>query len=88
MEPGTTHFQAMGWMEGYTHQATFLFFDTHESIVGQETADRLHRYLTEQPRILAGVTRTAGNGIVVRMLGHSGEQLLECQQQLAQLLTI
>lgn len=88
MEPGTTHFPAMGWMEGYTHQATFLFFDTHENAPGQETADRLQRYLTEQPRILAGVTRTAGNGILVRILGHSGEQLLECQQQLAKLLTV
>jgi urease accessory protein len=88
MEPGTTRFQAMGWMEAYTHQATFLFFDTHASAAIVETADRLQRYLAEQPRMLAGVTRTAGNGILVRILGHSGEQLMECQQQLAKRLTV
>jgi len=88
MQPGVTSFDAMGWMEEYTHQATFLFFDTHEKVLLNETADRLHRYLEDQPRILAGVTRTAGNGIMVRMLGHSGEQLFECQQQLAKLLSV
>jgi len=88
MQPGFTDFQAMGWMEGYTHQATFLFFDTHEKMVLNETADRLHRYLEEQPGILAGVTHTRGNGIMVRILGHSGEQLYECQQQLARLLSV
>ncbi|MGO4294940.1 urease accessory protein UreD [Chitinophaga sp. RAB17] len=87
MQPGLTDFTAMGWMEGYTHQATFLFFDTHENVAMNETADSLHRYLEEQPRMLAGVTRTQGGGVMVRLLGHSGEQLYECQQQLARLLS-
>lgn len=88
MQPGITNFQAMGWMEEYTHQATFLFFDTHEQVALNEISDRLHRYLEEQPRMLAGVTRTPGQGIMVRLLGHSGEQLYECQQQLANLLAM
>ncbi|MET3878328.1 urease accessory protein UreD [Chitinophaga sp. OAE865] len=88
MQPGVTDFQAMGWMEGYTHQATFLYVDTREGISLQETTDNLHRYLEQQPGLLAGVTRTAGNGIMVRMLGHSGEQLFECQQQLAKYLPV
>lgn len=88
MQPGVTSFQAMGWMEEYTHQATFLYVDTREGISPVETTDSLHRYLEQQPGVLAGVTRTAGNGIMVRMLGHSGEQLFECQQQLAKQLPV
>lgn len=88
MQPGVTSFQAMGWMEGYTHQATFLYVDTHDKVSLQETTDSLHRYLEQQRDMLAGVTRTAGNGIMVRMLGHSGEQLFECQQQLAKHLPV
>ncbi|MFY0255662.1 urease accessory protein UreD [Chitinophaga sp. 30R24] len=88
MQPGSNDFQAMGWMEGYTHQATFLFFDTQVATPLAETADLLYRYLETQLHMLAGITRTHGNGILVRLLGYSGEQMYACHQQLAALLQV
>ncbi|PSL43447.1 urease accessory protein [Chitinophaga niastensis] len=87
MQPGLMDFEAMGWMEGYTHQATFLFFDTHTNTTLNEITDRLHRYLDTQPALLAGVSRTHGSGVMVRLLGQGGEQLHACLQQLVGLLS-
>ncbi len=67
----------IGQWEGYTHQGTLIYMNT-----GKEPA---RAYLTEiqymleaEKDISFGVSETAANGLVLRILGNGGEQLFTC----------
>ncbi|MHC2990268.1 hypothetical protein OB13_01210 [Pontibacter sp. HJ8] len=70
--PGT-----IGQWEGYTHQGTLLYLNTSEKTV-QTYLDELQRIFEEEKGISFGLSQSAVNGFVVRILGHGGEQLFNC----------
>ncbi|WP_295120563.1 urease accessory protein UreD [uncultured Chitinophaga sp.] len=77
--PGT-----MGQLEGFTHQATFIFMDTHADAPLFE--DNIRAIMAAEENIAFGITRAAGPAVVLRVLGHGGEQLYDCLQNLAGLI--
>jgi len=70
--PGT-----IGQWEGYTHQGTLLYLHT-----GKKPAlpylDKLQQIVEAEKDICFGLSQSATNGFVLRILGHGGEQLFNC----------
>jgi urease accessory protein len=76
--PGTT-----GQWEGYSHQASLLWFDKQQDM--EVMADRIHACLSSEENISAGVSRTASGALLLRVLGNGGEQLYELFKKIATL---
>lgn len=83
LEPTTMNLSAIGCLEGYTHQGTFLLFDTHPHTDLPALADVIHDLLSRVEGITAGISLTSGPGIVVRMLTQGAELLYDQMQQIA-----
>lgn len=81
VQPAVTDPGKIGQLEGFTHQASLICF--HETAFVNDQADAVHDYLLNQERILFGVTTTAGNGLLVRILGYGAEQLHQQLQAIA-----
>jgi urease accessory protein len=77
MQPATINVNAMGQMEGYTHQASLicLGFDNPK--------DKIKILLEAQSDIDFGITETPKAGMLIRILGQKGEQLHECLKAIA-----
>ncbi len=81
MQPATININAIGQLEGYTHQASLIYLN--------ETADceslykTITDYLSEQKEIIFGITTAPVNGLIVRILGQKGEQLHNCLKTIA-----
>jgi len=82
--PGEIDLQAIGQMEGYTHQATLIYL--HPEAAVQMISTTLVNFLETQAGIQFGVTLAPVNGIIIRLLGQKAEQLYYCLNCLAQLL--
>ncbi|HVI44066.1 MAG TPA: urease accessory protein UreD [Chitinophaga sp.] len=81
LQPQLLSMQAIGQMEGYTHQATLLYVNTGECDM-DALPDALHELLSAEEGIAAGVSRSGTYCTVVRILGNGGEQLLSCLQRM------
>ena len=64
--------QAVGQLEGFTHQASLLLMGPAEA------AGRIREYLSVQEGILSGVSEGPAGSLIVRLLGNKAEQLYEC----------
>ncbi|RAJ10895.1 urease accessory protein [Chitinophaga skermanii] len=84
IQPKRIPIHAFGQYEQYTHQASLLYFDTHQQ--PNLPVDTLHELLATKENIAFGVSKTARNGLVVRLLGNGAEQLFSTLQQLSTLL--
>lgn len=80
MQPSLINPDSIGQLEGFTHQASLI------SIRESNNTDSIYDYLSQQEEILFGVSATAGNGLIVRMLGYKAEQLYHHLQQITVLL--
>lgn len=79
MAPGLIPPDAMGQLEGFTHQANFIYVDTTPGADLYETNIRA----LVPDNVVFGVTRAAGPAVVARMLAQGGEQLYDCLQHIA-----
>lgn len=84
VQPAEVDPARLGQLEGYTHQASLIFFNNGK--LSQSCQDEIHEYLAMQPDILYGISTTACNGMIVRILGYAGEQLHQYLQSIATLL--
>lgn len=84
IQPSRLNAYEPGQMEGFTHQATFIYADTRSD--APPVADRLLELLANEPDIACGVTQSAGPAIVLRILGQGAEQLFNCMRSLETLL--
>ena len=84
MQPAITDPSALGQLEGFTHQASLIIL--HDPIFVNEQADMVHEYLSGQEKIQFGVSTTAGNGLIVRILGYGAEVLHHHLQMIAALI--
>ena len=73
MQPSLTDPNRIGQLEGFTHQASFIYFPAEN--LRAEDIDQIHEWLMIQNDIEFGLTQVAGNGMMVRMLGHGAELL-------------
>ncbi len=73
LRPATQPIAALGQFEQYTHQATFIFL--HEQAAVESLMELVHDYLEEQKNVAFGISQTAFPGFMLRLLGHSAEQL-------------
>jgi urease accessory protein len=80
LEPVTMNVNAIGQMEGYTHQASFIYINEKASV--QNLYTEISEYLNHEQEVCAGVSILPVNGLIVRLLGYKGEQLHNCLQQL------
>ncbi len=81
IRPGSFDPMALGFLEGYSHQAGLLFLDP----CGWDAAfqDILLQYLSSVSGIKFGVSRLPVPGLSVRILGNKGELLFDCLKALA-----
>jgi urease accessory protein len=73
MQPTRIDPKVIGQLEGFTHQASFIYLPAEG--VKAECMDAVHQWLEEQPDIVSGITQAGGNGMVIRILGNGAESL-------------
>jgi urease accessory protein len=76
MQPLLIDLTAIGQLEGFTHQASFIFLDERTDCI--VATDTIHEYLSLQQEIIFGITAAPVNGLIIRLLGYKAEQLYDC----------
>ncbi len=79
LEPQVVPVNTVIQLEGYTHQATFIYLNTGNSVVYELIAEIL-KIMGYEKNISFGISEMAANGFVLRVLGNGGEQLFNCFQ--------
>lgn len=82
LEPQVVPVDTVIQLEGYTHQATFIYLNTGNSSVAYELIAEILKIMEYEENISFGVSEMAVNGFVLRVLGNGGEQLFNCFQQI------
>jgi len=72
--PREQQLDALGLLEGFTHQASWLLIDKN---INEEVIDKVFDYLEPQRNITFGLTSLQVPGFAVRILGHSAEELYD-----------
>jgi urease accessory protein len=80
LQPATTNASAIGQLEGYTHQSSFLYIN--ETVSATLLVQKLNELLTTE-NVCFGVSILPVNGVIVRMLGFKGEQLYNLHKKMA-----
>ena len=73
--PQDQQLNALGLLEGFTHQASWLLIDKN---ITEGIIDKVFDYLESQVNITFGLTAMQVPGFVVRILGNSAEELYDC----------
>ena len=81
MRPGMDDLTGMGQLEGYTHQASLIYLNEEAMI--PDFIKQICSCLNAERRIEFGCTRLPVNGLLVRILGRSGEQLHESLKKIS-----
>ena len=82
LEPQISPVNTVIQLEGYTHQATFIYLDTSSSNVVCELITKILKIMENEENVSFGISEIAANGFVLRVLGNGGEQLFNCFQQI------
>jgi urease accessory protein len=85
MQPAVIDPAAIGQLEGFTHQASFIFLE--EKTDCTDAADTIHEYLSLQNEIVSGITTAPANGLIIRLLGYKAEQLHDHLKAVARILS-
>jgi urease accessory protein len=85
MNPATTNYLSIGHFESYSHHAGLVFINQQAD--STELSKLLRPYLNDMEGIAFGVSALPVNGLMVRMLGNKGEQLFDCINGLAAIIT-
>jgi urease accessory protein len=75
---------AIGQLEGFTHQASFIFLDEKTNCA--DAAGTIHDYLSLQQEIAFGITAAPANGLIIRLLGYKAEQLHDCLKAIVKII--
>jgi urease accessory protein len=86
MQPSVVDPNSIGQLEGFTHQASLIHLNGKNTIASHK--DMIYEYLSQQEGIISGVSATAGNGLIVRILGYKAEQLYEHLKNIAMLFNL
>ena len=86
LEPATRAVQAMGQLEGFSHQLSFIVLDNSKDM--QLIAEEINNLLTLEDDISFGTSALAVNGLMIRILGFKSEQLFKLQNNIAELIAV
>ncbi|MES2776366.1 MAG: urease accessory protein UreD [Bacteroidota bacterium] len=81
MKPSAIDVNAIGQLEGYTHQASLLYLD--EKVKIKLLAPLISELLAQQNDIDFGITAAPKNGLIIRILGQKAGQLHDCLKEIA-----
>ncbi len=81
IQPAAINIDAIGQLQGYTHQASLIYVDENAPI--KKIIPVLIELLSTQKDISFGITTAPVNGLIVRMLGQKAEQLFDCLKLIA-----
>jgi urease accessory protein len=80
MMPGLINVHAMGQLEGYSHQASFIYLQEDTNM--QALQATLLVFLSAEKDMDAGISILPVNGLIIRLLGYGAEQLYDCLQKI------
>lgn len=80
MQPATINVQAIGQLEGYTHQASMIYLE--ENIDVKNLQSLIIQLLAAEKNIEIGITAAPISGLIIRLLGNGAEQLYNCLQRI------
>jgi urease accessory protein len=72
-EPSKIDVTSIGQLEGYTHQATLIYY--HKGANLDDTFNYLTESVKDQEEVEYGMSTTLLDAVVIRVVGNSGEQL-------------
>ncbi len=81
LEPAKNNIQALGQLEGYTHQSTLLFINDEADM--KTIIEECTQILSGIENIMFGISMLPVNGLIFRILGYKGEQLFNCNNKIA-----
>ena len=81
IQPATIDINAIGQLQGYTHQASLIYLDEKADI--KKLTAIIDELLSVQKQISIGITAAPVNGLIVRLLGQKAEQLFDCLKLIA-----
>lgn len=84
MQPSLVDVNALGQLEGYTHQASLIYINNAKNIT--VAVVKLNESLSTIEGISFGVSALPINGLLVRLLGYKADQLHNILKQTAKLL--
>ena len=84
MKPAFINVHAIGQLENYTHQASMIWLQENIDVKGIQL--QILDLLGSEKSIMAGVSQTPVNGLIIRLLGYGAEQLYDCLQNIHALL--
>ena len=82
LEPQVVPVDTVIQLEGYTHQATFIYLNTGNSGVAYELIAEILKIMEYEENISFGISEMAAHGFELRVLGNGGEQLFNCFQKI------
>ncbi|CAN5699705.1 urease accessory protein UreD [soil metagenome] len=85
IQPATINLQAIGQLEGFTHQASLIFLS--ENCKLKEASALVDNFIAGEKELVYGITETPVRGLLVRILGQKAEQLHDCLKGIAAILT-
>lgn len=85
LRPAEMDLNAIGQLEGFSHQATLLYLDERSDL--KTLIDEVLALADEAPHLALGVSALPVKGLVVRCLGTKAEELFQLLRKLALLLT-
>jgi urease accessory protein len=86
MQPSLVNVNAIGQLEGYTHQASMIWLQEDADVKLIQT--QLIEMLSAELNIEYGVTAAPVNGLIIRLLGNGAEQLYSCLQRINEILSL
>ena len=84
IEPANINVNAIGQLEGFTHQASLNYLHPNTDI--KLGIEKVNSILTEQQGIVFGISSAPVNGLILRILGQKAEQLHNCLKAVADIL--
>jgi urease accessory protein len=80
MQPASIDLSSIGQLEGYTHQASLIFFNQNFDI--EKIKNTIFDLLNDKPTMNFGVSNAGENTIITRILGHHAEELFEALNEI------
>lgn len=81
LQPAAVQLHLLGQWEGYTHQGSLIY--RNERNIMPSLIERLHELLKDAPGVSLGISSLPGNGLLIRLLGKSAEQIFDLFKQAA-----
>ncbi len=84
-EPDKINLNALGQLEGYSHQASLIYVNEDAGI--DALSKNIETVLSAEKDIAFGISEPSTNGLIIRLLGQKAEQLFDCLKTVASILT-